>query len=240
MNKNVFKRYELKYVLTFEQYKNILEKIKNYLTLDKYGETTIQSLYYDTDTNLLIRNSVEKPIYKEKIRVRSYGLANEDSFVFLELKKKYEKVVFKRRISLKECDTEDLIIRGISKDGSQIEKEILYFCSYYQNLKPNMLLLYDRTAYSKEGLDLRITFDRNVRYRTERLNLHSDLKGTLLLEEDQVLMEIKTGTAYPLWLTQVLSENRAYKRRFSKYGTAYQLELSKKLNREKKEEIVNV
>ena len=110
MSQCVFKRYELKYVLTKEQYQIVLNKIKEYLALDKYGEVTIQSLYYDTDNYRLIRNSIERPIYKEKIRLRSYGLATKDSKVFLELKKKYEKIVYKRRIELSNCNTYDFEI----------------------------------------------------------------------------------------------------------------------------------
>ena len=98
--KNKFERYELKYILSVEQYGVILEEIKKHLQIDKYGESTIQSLYYDTDNYLLIRNSIEKPLYKEKLRARSYGLASD--IVFLELKKKYNGIVYKRRVELKE------------------------------------------------------------------------------------------------------------------------------------------
>ena len=83
MNQHIFKRFELKYILSKEQYENIVNGISEYMKIDKYGETTIQSLYYDTDTFLLIRNSIERPVYKEKLRIRSYGLSNEDNIVFI-------------------------------------------------------------------------------------------------------------------------------------------------------------
>lgn len=227
MSQCVFKRYELKYILTNEEYQLILNKVIEYLTPDKYGEITIQSLYYDTDNYRLIRNSIEKPIYKEKLRIRSYGLATNDSKIFLELKKKYDKIVYKRRIELPYMNLNKIFF-SLDNHG-QIGKEIKYFCSHYENLKPSMLLLYDRMAYINKDLDLRITFDKNVRYRKDNLNLTSNLDGISLLEDGKVLMEIKTSRAYPLWLVRLLNENHIYKTRFSKYGTAYQLELKKKL-----------
>ena len=221
IDKYVFKRHEIKYMLTPSQYKTVLKKIGEQLSVDEYGETTIQSLYYDTDTWRLIRDSIERPFYKEKLRARSYGLAKPDGKVFLELKKKCDHVVFKRRICLKEKELAPLINMGVNADGGQIEKEIRYFCRFYGGLKPSMLLLYDRTAYLETGSDLRVTFDRNIRYRTERLSLCSGLDGTLLLPEGEVLLEIKTGGAYPTWLIGLLNGNGIYKTSFSKYGAAY-------------------
>lgn len=234
MNKNVFKRYELKYVLTLEQYKIVLQEIKKHLGLDKFGLATIQSLYYDTDNYRLIRNSIERPDYKEKIRVRSYGLSNPEKLVFLELKKKSEKVVFKRRIEIKEKDIESFI-QGNHTCESQIEKEIQYFCNYYKNLKPSMLMIYDREAYSSSQSDIRITFDKNIRYRTEDLSLCSNLEGKTILPNEKVIMEIKTCYGYPFWLVELLSNNKIYKSRFSKYGTAYQMELKKQIGTKKEE-----
>ncbi|MBO4940451.1 MAG: polyphosphate polymerase domain-containing protein [Clostridia bacterium] len=229
-NKYVFKRYELKYLLTPAQYQTVLREVASRLQTDEYGETTIQSLYYDTDTHLLIRNSIERPWYKEKIRARSYGLATPDQKVFLELKKKYEKVVYKRRISLKEGELAPFIERGISPKDGQIVKELQYVCRFYKNLRPSMLLLYDRTAYHEEGSELRITFDKNIRYRTERLDLCAGLDGTPILDGGRVMMEIKTAGAYPTWLITLLNENGLYKTSFSKYGTAYKMEEEKKRN----------
>ena len=207
-------------MLTPEQYRQISSVVKEHMKDDEYGETTIQSLYYDTDTWLLIRNSIEKPVYKEKLRVRSYGRANADSTVFVELKKKSNKIVFKRRISLKEKDVESFFEK--ENGETQIEREILYFLDFYGKLSPKMLLLYDRVAFkAKVNGDLRITFDRNIRYRKDDLDLCSPLTGIPLTEEGMVMMEIKTGYAYPKWLTDLLSKQKAYKTSFSKYGNAY-------------------
>lgn len=223
MSVSVFKRYELKYVLTKKQYLNIIEEINKKLIPDKYGKSTIQSLYYDRDDNLLIRRSIEKPEYKEKIRLRSYGLVSNNDFVYLELKKKCQGVVFKRRIEIK---LKDAINNKL--DDSQISKEIKYFISFYKPLKPRMLLLYDRTAYFGDD-ELRITFDENIRYRTNRLALDEGLDGNILYQNDMVLMEIKMIKAMPLWLARLLDKEKIYKTSFSKYGEAYKKELLKNI-----------
>ncbi len=218
MNICVFKRYELKYLLTKSQYFNVLREVAKHLTADKHGQSTIQSLYYDTDDYRLIRRSLEKPEYKEKLRLRSYGLAREDDTVFLELKKKCSGIVYKRRI---ETSVNEIKINSLG--DSQISKEIAYFSSFYKNLSPKVLLLYDRTAYFGEG-DLRVTFDNNIRYRTDRLSLCAGLDGTSVLPDGKILMEIKTGTSIPLWLVKILSKEHVVKTSFSKYGEAYKME----------------
>lgn len=224
MNIYVFKRYELKYLITPTQYLAIMREARQYLTPDAHGEATVQSLYYDTDDYRLIRRSLERPEYKEKLRVRSYGLAHEGDTVFIELKKKCSGIVYKRRIETKFSDGEN-ISTVISSDGSQISREIAYFMDFYGDPRPKMLLLYDRTAYFGEG-DLRITFDRNIRYRTDRLSLDASLDGRPVRSDGRILMEVKTGTAIPLWLTGILSRERIFKTSFSKYGEAYKIERS--------------
>lgn len=231
-DKLVISRTEIKYLLSYQQFCLVLQEIKNHLPQDEYGETSVQSLYYDTDTFLLIRNSLQKPLYKEKIRARSYGLAEQDKKVFLELKKKCNGVVFKRRITLKEKELNRFILEENFKNDTQIEKEIKYFCKFYKNLKPKMLLIYDRVAYHDTRLDLRVTFDKNIRYRTTELNLHSDLQGNLILPNGEVMMEIKTAGAYPRWLIDLLNKNKIYKTSFSKYGQAYKLQLQNQTQKE--------
>lgn len=224
----VFKRYELKYVLTPTQYEAVLARAAAHLRPDEYGRTAIQSLYYDTDDFRLIRRSIEKPEYKEKLRLRSYGLAGADDRVFLELKKKCSGVVYKRRI-----ETTPRALANGETNGGQIGREIDYFEKFYGDVSPKALLIYDREAYFGEG-DLRVTFDHNVRYRTEALTLGAGLYGAPLFSRGEVLMEIKTGAAIPLWLTKILSEERIYKTSFSKYGAAYEREAEKKLLEVKK------
>ena len=219
----VFRRYELKYLLTMAQKETVLKAMQPYMTLDKYGRTTIRNLYYDTDTYLLIRRSIEKPAYKEKLRIRSYSQADENSTVFVELKKKYKHVVYKRRISLPYTDATAWLSREKHPDKcTQIANEIDYFMELYGTLHPTVFLSYEREAYyANDGSDFRVTFDDNILCRQDDLSLASDAYGTPILPEGKVLMEIKCSGGIPLWMTHVLSEEKIYKTSFSKYGTAY-------------------
>lgn len=227
MAKNVFHRLEFKYILNIEQYNAIISTIREIMNHDEYGDKTIQSLYFDTPNYRLIRESIEKPYFKEKLRLRSYGLINKDSEVFLEMKRKSEKVVYKRRVKVTEDEAIDFISNKTDGDDDQISKELKYFRDYYQNLEPKILLLYDREAYNLDRL--RVTFDTNIRYRLNDLNLSTSLEGNLL-DEGLIMMEVKTIHAIPLWLVKLLSDNHIYKTSYSKYGTAYKKIILKTLN----------
>ena len=219
----VFKRYELKYMLTLEQKEKILEAMSLYMELDKYGRTTIRNIYFDTDNYRLIRRSIEKPAYKEKIRIRSYSQATFDSTVFVELKKKYQKVVYKRRLPLREVDAMSWVCReNPCPVNTQISREIDYFIDFYGKLNPTVFLSYEREAYyDKGGGDFRVTFDDNILCRQTDVNLCSTTYGSPILPEGKVLMELKCSGGIPLWMVEVLSRERIYKTSFSKYGTAY-------------------
>ncbi len=231
----VFKRYELKYLITKEQKEAILSDVEPYMTLDKYGRTTIRNLYFDTDDYRLIRRSIEKPAYKEKLRVRSYAQAASNSTVFVELKKKYRHVVYKRRIALSENGAMSWLCSGSLNPETQISKEIDYFLEYYKNLHPTVFLSYEREAYfTKEKSDFRLTFDDNIIFRCEDLSLKSDVYGTPLLEDGLVLMELKCSEGIPLWMTEILSELKIYKTSFSKYGTVYREHIYPRITEENK------
>ena len=219
----VFKRYEMKYMLTKEQKEKLLQAMAPYMKLDKYGRTTIRNLYYDTDSYLLIRRSIEKPVYKEKLRIRSYNKATEDSTVFVELKKKYKHVVYKRRMAMTNNDATKWL-SGESKleNSTQISDEIEYFLNFYKELHPTVFLSYEREAYySEDGTDFRVTFDDTILCRQSDLSLTADVYGTPIIPDGKVLMEIKCSGGIPLWMTEVLSREKIYKTSFSKYGTAY-------------------
>ena len=220
----VFKRYEMKYLLTLEQKGRILAAMEPYMALDKYGRTTIRNIYFDTDNYRLVRRSIEKPAYKEKLRIRSYSQADPDSAVFVELKKKYDSVVYKRRLSLPEEEAMEWICgNGSLAPHSQIGSEIGYFLAYYRTLRPAVFLSYEREAYyAKDGGDFRVTFDDNILCREDGLSLEAEVGGTALLPQGMVLMEIKTPGGIPLWMTHVLSREHVYKTSFSKYGAAYE------------------
>ena len=219
----VFKRYELKYLLTLEQKEKILEAMSLYMELDKYGRSFVRNIYFDTDDYRLIRRSIEKPAYKEKLRIRSYSRATSDSTVFVELKKKYEKVVYKRRLPLCEADAMAWVCReNPCSVNTQISREIDYFIDFYGKLKPTVFLSYEREAYyDKGGGDFRVTFDDNILCRQTDVNLCSTTYGTPILPEGKVLMELKCSGGIPLWMARVLSREQIYKTSFSKYGTAY-------------------
>ena len=219
----VFKRHELKYMLTLEQKEKIQTAMSPYMELDKYGRTTIRNIYFDTDNYRLIRRSVEKPAYKEKLRIRSYSRATADSTVFVELKKKYENVVYKRRLPLCQRDAMAWVCRErICPVDTQISREIDYFIDFYGNLIPTVFLSYEREAYHDKGDgDFRVTFDDRILCRQSDVSLCAGVYGAPILPEGKVLMELKCSGGIPLWMVEVLSRERIYKTSFSKYGTAY-------------------
>ena len=222
-NQMIFKRYELKYLLTAEQKGRFLEQLKPYLKPDEYGKTVIRNLYYDTENYRLIRRSLEQPAYKEKLRIRSYRRAEGDEPVFVELKKKAEAVVYKRRMALPlQQATQWLAGKEPPPVQTQIAEEIRYFRDYYATLRPTVFLSYAREAYYLRDDDgFRVTFDENILSRRRALTLSSEPWGTPLLPPGQTLMEIKTAGAIPLWLTQLLTQEHIFKTSFSKYGVAY-------------------
>ena len=224
----VMKRYELKYLLDAKQTELLRERLKGRMEVDRYGKTSIASLYYDTPTYQLIRTSLEKPEFKEKIRLRSYGLATEGSPVFLELKRKAYGTVYKRRVET----TVPLVKKFFSGEGDicapgQINREITSFRDHYKELVPSCLIIYDRTAYYEPGGDLRLTIDENPRYRTNDLTLTKSMDGISLLDEGWTVLEIKVQDAVPLWLCEILSAGGIRKGSFSKYGEAYRQQLAK-------------
>lgn len=236
-----FKRYEIKYLLTQQKKQAVLQAMQPYMKLDQYGRTTIRNIYYDTDTYRLIRRSLEKPAYKEKLRIRSYQAAAPADPVFVELKKKYKSVVYKRRLTLPETQAKESFENGSPLPlHSQIAEEIEYFRSYYESLHPTVFLSYEREAfYALDDSDFRVTFDENILYRTYDLSLESEVYGTPLLDKGEALMEIKTAGGLPLWMSHELSRLRIFKTSFSKYGSAY-LDLIAKSESEDQRRILNV
>lgn len=219
----IFKRYELKYMLTRAQRDALLSAMQGHMALDQYGHSTIRNIYYDTDTWQLVRHSIEKPVYKEKLRVRAYSQAGPEDPVFVELKKKYESVVYKRRLILPKDAAMDALLTGEPLPArGQIASEIDYFRGYYKTLHPAVLLTYEREAYAPtDGVDFRLTLDENILYRTENIDLGAETGGEALLADDQILMELKTPGGIPMWMTRFLSEHHIRRTSYSKYGAAY-------------------
>ncbi|MBQ7836083.1 MAG: polyphosphate polymerase domain-containing protein [Clostridia bacterium] len=217
---NVFRRVEKKYTVTTAQMEMLKENLSHILRSDIYPTYTICNVYYDTKDNDLIRRSIEKPDFKEKMRLRSYGVPHENDTVFLEIKRKYDGTVYKRRISATYRELDGYLTKGISPVSGQIFDEVEYFRSIY-DLSPKMFIAYDRCAFcGRDDENLRLTFDSNIRYRTEDVSLLVD-KGQQLLECGLHIMEIKANGAMPLEMADILSKMGVYPSSFSKYGKAY-------------------
>ena len=224
-----FKRVEKKYLLSEAQYDALLRRIGWHLRPDEFGRSTVMSLYLDTPDHRIIRSSMEAVDYKEKLRLRSYGTARAGSTVFLELKKKYGGVVYKRRAAMTLTEAERYLRTGIKPFESQIMSELDWAMRLYGRPKAAMLIACEREAWFDEAHpDLRMTFDRNIRCRENELRLDRGSAGTLLLPKDTVLLEIKTAGAMPLWLADALDAERILPGSFSKYGEAYLRTLEEK------------
>ncbi len=236
----VFKRYEIKYMLTKSQQRIIKEAMKEYMIPDAHGKSTICSLYFDTPDFLLARRSMDHPVYKEKLRLRSYGVAKSDSQVFVELKKKYDGIVYKRRVAMTCADSkkylyrnhqiEDIRLRNellrkrenLSFGDKQIYKEIDYCLSQYKGIGPAVLLTYEREAYyAKDDHEFRMTFDENIFWRDYDVVIDKGIYGERIIPKENALMEVKVGGAMPMWLVKLLNENNIRSTSFSKYLTAY-------------------
>lgn len=220
--KEVFQRYEKKYIVTGEQYDALYDRIGSRLTPDAYGNSTVCNIYYDTADKILIRRSIDKPVYKEKLRLRSYGVPSDNTTVFVELKKKFKGLVFKRRVDMDYSDAKLFLSGGKPPIENQIVSEIEWFLDFYKTLKPSAYIAYDRIAYySLLDPDIRITFDSNPIWRDTHLSLSDGIWGEKLLDSDKRIMEIKILHSMPLWLADALNEFEIYPASFSKYGNAY-------------------
>ena len=221
----VFNRYEKKYRITDACYQKLRERLLEYMEPDAHSRDgefyTICNIYYDTPDYRLIRRSLEKPVYKEKLRVRSYGVPTGRDKVFVELKKKFDGVVYKRRITLGANDAARYLSGAPLRQPSQISREIDWFMRSYRP-GPKVFIGYDREAYAgKAQSELRITFDTNLRWRDYNVDLRAGDYGNPIIGDNQVLMEIKIPGTAPLWLAHLLSENYIVSTSFSKYGTEY-------------------
>lgn len=217
-----FKRCEQKYLLTRAQYRAFKQGMAQYMIPDLHPRYSVRNVYFDTEHDDLIRASMEKPVYKEKLRMRSYGAPGACDPVFVEIKKKFQGVVYKRRITVSLRDAAGYLTGTPAGDGSQISREIDWFLQFYRPV-PKVFIAYEREAWAAANdSELRLTFDTRLRARSNDLRLDGSDLGLPLLNRDQILMEIKIPGAAPLWLTRLLSENKIYPTSFSKYGAYYQ------------------
>ena len=239
----VFKRKEIKYLLSSEERNALLPILEAHMEPDAFAHSSISNLYYDTPDFRMVRRSLEKPMYKEKLRLRSYGTPENTSTVFPEIKKKAMGIVYKRRISLPyqeavsflsgqqiaSTDTCDGTTQQIAPTDTcngttrQILHELDWMLASYENLSPRVFLSYERDSYKGiSDSSLRLTLDQDIPFRTDRLDLREGAFGEAILLPDQTLMEVKISNAAPLWLAQALSEIGIFPVSFSKYGRAYE------------------
>ena len=228
---STFKRYEKKYLITKEKLDEIMPYLLEYMELDPFclngNEYRIYSIYYDTDNHDIIRQNSSKPVYKEKMRIRSYyDRKDPEDKIFMEIKKKCDGQGNKRRIKLRIREIEPFVNDGIlpeTKDylSAQVAKELQYFLKM-NKVHPALYVQYDRLAlFGKEDKNFRMTFDRNVRTRRSNFHFGESDEDKLLLPNGEYIMEIKILGAMPLWLTRILSEHGLFSRGFSKYGVKY-------------------
>jgi len=219
---SIFNRRENKYLVTTEQGAVLQRQLMQCMTIDRQGEYLVQNLYYDTDDWDIIRESIERPLYKEKLRLRFYDQKTSETRGFLELKKKFKGITYKRRIDFPLCELESRSVREIvSSFDSQISREINFFLQR-NAVSEKVFIVYTRIAYN--GLKdeaLRITFDKDVFFRLIGLGNYNSDDNRRILNHNQMIMEIKTTGAIPLWLTKALSENSIFPVPFSKFGVCY-------------------
>lgn len=218
----VFQRKEVKYLLSTAQLQALMPILRLHMEPDAFPHSSIGNLYYDTPDYRLIRRSLEKPEYKEKLRLRSYGVPGNDTQVFPEIKKKAEGIVYKRRVSMACNEAMDYLAGFLPSPEGQIFRELDWMLNAYPELAPRVFLSYERDSWKGlEEPELRLTLDRDIFYRTYDLDLRWGFGGTPILSPGQTLMEIKIPGAAPIWLSHALSENGIFPVSFSKYGESY-------------------
>ncbi|PWV92475.1 VTC domain-containing protein [Paenibacillus cellulosilyticus] len=230
----VFNRYENKYLMDSQSFQDIYNRLLQYMDLDEYNQNnqfySISNIYYDTEQHSIIRNSLSKPKYREKLRIRAYGVPKPDAKVYVELKKKVFGLVNKRRTAMKLDEAYEFVRTGKVPEfkpymNKQVIQEIQYFLQRYE-LQPAVYLAYDRIAmFCRGNRDLRITFDTNIRSRREDIRLEDGDHGEALMAPGLWLMEVKAEKTVPVWLAHLLSELQMFRTGFSKYGNEYRMNI---------------
>lgn len=228
-----FKRYEKKFLVTDVQAARLIERFtsEHDMLFDKYCEGgrfySIHNIYFDDDENSVINRSLMRPDFKEKLRLRSYDYpTNGDETVFLELKRKINGIVTKRRAILPYDAAMAFVTKGIKPETDsypqeRMLREIEFFLEQ-KKVSPKVVISYDRIAmYNRFDTSLRITFDQNITTRRYDVDLKCGEGGEQLLAPNERLMEVKFLNAAPKWLCDILTEEKIFMTRFSKYGNEY-------------------
>lgn len=223
-----FKRVETKYILTQKQEQAFLADLAQHMEADDFAQSSISNVYFDNPDFQMVADSLAKKHGKEKIRMRLYDLQpTASSQAFLEIKKKVEGIGFKYRLTSNPVSVTNYVLTGLA-DASivddKVTEELHQLRQRYGTLQPKLVIAYDRQSY--KGLDdknVRLTIDRNLIYRDDRLSAYADRSGHALLPADQVIMEVKVAGDQPAWLQELLVKHGLEKASFSKYGQAYKL-----------------
>lgn len=232
MPKFTFNRREKKFLLTYAQFENVVKKITDHgMVYDAYcknGEVyPIYNIYFDNESNSVIRNSISHPKFKEKFRIRSYSVPqSDDESIYLEIKRKIKGVVIKRRVGLGYGEAKRFIYENIRpKSDDYLKNKVLDEIEYYfkiHRVVPTVYLSYERIAFFDDrDPDFRVTFDRRITTRRTDLKLSSGSYGEQLLDDGEVLMETKISGAIPKWFADILEKEKIYMSGFSKYGNEY-------------------
>lgn len=234
MAQEIFKRYELKYLITRAEHDALREAILGRMAYDTYGDPegkyNIVSLYFESDEKDIYYETVNKLRFRQKLRLRVYDHATLESPSFIEIKQKFTNVVNKRRtvIPLHEAydvlnrPFDDSYIKDLHASNPQILREALHFRNLYK-LKPATVVSYDRQAFSgiRDGeKDLRVTFDYNLMCRDDDLAIENGPEGIHFTDTNLVILEVKVSNSVPFWLARILSEFEFYKQGFSKFCTS--------------------
>lgn len=218
----IFQRTEVKYRIPADRFEEFRKEMDPYIVPDAYGLSTICNIYYDTEDRKLITRSLEKPAYKEKLRLRSYGIPGADTTVFPELKKKVDGVVYKRRCAMTIREAEGFLNRRETpSENGQVQKELAYARDFY-GLRPALFLAYDREAFAgRQDPEMRMTIDRRIRFREDRLSLLLGDGGEELDLHGDCLLEVKVNGSLPLPIVRIFNRLGIYPASFSKYGAVY-------------------
>lgn len=243
MAQEIFKRFELKYLLTRAEYAALRSAILPRMAYDKYGDPegkyNIVSLYYESSDKRIYYETMNKLRFRQKLRLRVYDQADLSSNAFIEVKQKFKNVVNKRRSIIPLGEAYDILshpyneqsIANAQASNPQILREALHFKGLY-HLQPAVVVSYDRQAFSGTAdseKDLRVTFDYNIMCRSDNLGLENGPKGYPIIDYDTVILEVKVSNSVPFWLARILSELEFVKQGFSKYCTSIDLLEEKKL-----------
>ncbi|MGT2896598.1 polyphosphate polymerase domain-containing protein [Streptococcus entericus] len=231
-----FKRVETKYLVSLAQLPHLLSDLGEYMEADDFAQSTITSLYFDTEHFDMVQDSLAKKYGKEKLRLRTYDRNGDlEAPAFLEIKQKIDGVGYKYRIKTSPKQA-GLLAAGDMENHTEDKRllaQLETLQQRYGTIKPRMLISYKRLSFKgKDNPSIRVTLDTSITYALVNDLVLTSSMALPLLPEQQLIMEIKVSDQLPAWLENILNQYNLDKVSFSKYGQAYTLYQSKMLERE--------